>query len=90
MNKWKMEEMNNRYERAFSHNSDISTQSITPVKRPSRFDRIQSDRNTTDVAEFEVQYKRHDKRKIKIQMLNSRFNRINGGLRKEIFGAFRN
>ena len=74
MNKWKMGETNNCFEKAFSHNSDISTQSITPVKRPSRFDRIKSDRNTTDVAEFDVQYKRHEKSKINFILAYILFN----------------
>jgi hypothetical protein len=69
MNKRQLKEMKNCVEKLLSPHSDISTQSITPVKRTSRFDRVSGGRDMADVNDFELINRRHEKRKPPILIL---------------------
>lgn len=50
MNKRQLKEMKNCFDKLVSPPSDISTQSITPVKRTSRFDRVRGASSNGEVS----------------------------------------
>jgi hypothetical protein len=58
LNQRKLDEIKNWVNKLLSPHSSVSTQSITPVKRASRFERLGTDRNNEEEAIHDPKAKR--------------------------------